>query len=289
MQDAQDFIDSVKKFNKNSVPSTPQPVSSPSDKNSQKEAGEPHQPESEGEEPVNYFSPLRAVPTKTSFNRNSLFPTKPFDFRKEAITFIETFYFKHNCLPNKADFANNFIPRHLPKTDQEFQEVLLDLSESLENRGIPIYDTPLTYLEPHFVLAVNLITNPYDKRNIPAKLKEAGLTTKQWNGFLRKPIHQEYYKERVNQIFDEDTQLNAKLALQRLIEAGDLQAIKHFHELQNIYRPQNNGNQQILVILQAIMEILSMHVSPEILGRVAQDIKSSPLISLGPVTETKAS
>ena len=78
----------------------------------------------------------------------------------------------------------------------------------------------LHYLEPNFVLAVNLIVNPYDKRAIPAKLKEAGLTTKQWNGFLRIPQHHEYYKKRLDQIFDEDTQNDAKLALQKTHSSG---------------------------------------------------------------------
>jgi hypothetical protein len=197
------------------------------------------------------------------------------DFRKEAITFIETFYFQYKSLPSLADFVAKFSPEILPKGPADWEDFLVNIQEPLQNRGIPAYEVPLDYLEPNFVLAVNLIVNPYDKRAVPAKLKEAGLSTKQWQGFLRQDKHQEYYRKRLDQIFDEDTQNDAKLALQRLIQAGDLQAIKHYHELQNIYRPSQQNN-QIQLILMAIMEILTLHVPPEIIGKVAESLRSSP-------------
>ena len=64
----------------------------------------------------------------------------------------------------------------------------------------------------------------------------------------------------------------AKLAVMRLVQANDLQAVKYYNELQNIYRPQDTNNVQL--ILMAIMEILSKHVAPEIIGKVA-DVASA--------------
>lgn len=198
------------------------------------------------------------------------------DFRREAITFVETHYFKYKSLPAISDFKQNFSETLLPKSPKAWDDFLLSIQDALQNRGIPSYETPQDYLEPNFVLAVNLICNPYDRRSPAAKLKEAGLTTRQWTGFLRQTKYQQYYRERLDDIFNEDMQNEAKLALARMIQAGDLQAIKHYHELQNIYRP-NNTN-QIFVVLQAIMEVLATHVSSEILSRVATELQATEII-----------
>ena len=255
--DAQAFIDSVKAF------STP-------------DRAEKYAKKEEVSEPI----PQKFLPTFEKRDETKLETFWPklklLDFRKEAITFIETFYFTHKSLPNLSDFVSRFspIPPDFPKGPADWEDFLLNIQEPLQARGIPSYETPLDYLEPNFVLAVNLVVNPYDKRAVAAKLKEAGLTTKQWTGFLRQDKHQAYYRKRLDQIFDEDTQNDAKLALQRLIQAGDLQAIKHYHELQNIYRPQDNNNVQ--AILLAIMEILTLHVEPSVIGKVAESLREAP-------------
>jgi hypothetical protein len=262
-EDAQAFIKSVKDFG------NPERAAKYAIQNKS-----PESPEGEDDSsPPKFFS--KTFETRQSEKPRFWPKLQILDFRKEAITFIETFYFQYKSLPSLADFVAKFSPDLLPKGPADWEDFLVNIQEPLQNRGIPAYETPLDYLEPNFVLAVNLIVNPYDKRPIPGKLKEAGLTTKQWQGFLRQASHQEYYRKRLDQIFDEDTQNDAKLALQRLIQAGDLQAIKHYHELQNIYRPSQQDN-QIQLILMAIMEILTMHVPPEIIGKVAESLRSSP-------------
>jgi hypothetical protein len=236
--------------------------------------------QSQSEEETSSQTPKQSFTPKFSFEQN---PSKPnfwpklklTDFRREAITFVETHYFKYKSLPAISDFKQHFAdtPNLLPESPKAWDDFFLSIQEPLQNRGIPSYETPLNYLEPNFVLAVSLICNPYDRRAIAAKLKEAGLTTKQWTGFLRQDHYQEYYRQRLDDIFNEDMQQEAKLALTHLIQAKDLGAIKHYHELQNIYRP-NNTN-QVQVILQAIMEVLARNVDSSILSRVATELQAT--------------
>ncbi|MBA2350111.1 MAG: hypothetical protein H0V81_17690 [Solirubrobacterales bacterium] len=211
-------------------------------------------------------------------------PKKKLDFRKEAITFIEVFFFTHNRLPVLQDFKQSNLEGQ-PANLSDWQDFLVSIEESLSNRGIPPYETPQAYLEPKFVFAVNSIVNPHDKRTIPAKLKEVELSTKQWTALLRNPVHLEYYQTRLNAIFNEDAQNDAKVALHRMIVGGDLQAIKHFHEMQNIYRPNQDTNQLLITVLKTVMEILAMHVAPDVLGKVAQALRQSEAIPI----EMKAS
>ena len=246
MQDAQEFLDSVKKLNNEEKEETPKEVPS--------------------------FIPERAKVFFPDFG-TSFWPQKEIEHRKEHLTFIEVHYQSTGKLPSKADFENNFTPARLPKTDDDWKHLLLSFQEALEARGIPPYETPLEYLEPLFVYAVGLICNPYDKRSLPAKLKEAGLSTRQWQAFLRKPAQQEYFQNRLQTIFDEDTQNDAKLALQSLIANKDLQAIKYYNELQNIYRPQ--ATLDVSIILRAMMEILAKHVESAVLSKVAAELSSA--------------
>lgn len=258
--DAQAFIDSVKQF---STPERAEKYGSPS-----KEVETP--------KPVQFFPTFEKRDSSSSLSTEKFSWPKLIvsDFRKEAITFIEIFYFSHKSLPNLSDFVNKFPPAVLPQGPADWEDFLLSIQEPLQNRGIPAYEVPLDYLEPNFVLAVNLIVNAYDKRAIPAKLKEAGLTTKQWSGFLRQDRHYNYYKKRLDAIFDEDMVAESKLAIMRLIQANDLQAVKYYNELQNIYRPQESN--QVQLVLMAIMEILTLHVPPDVIGKVAESLRESP-------------
>jgi hypothetical protein len=221
----------------------------------------------------------------------AFWPKKKYNWPIEYVSFVERYFHIHKKLPDRRAFEIQFRglkDNILPTSLEDWQHLLLSLQEPLQARGLPVYDVPPQYLQPNFVLAVGLVVNVHDKRAIAAKLKEANLTTKQWSNLLRIDANRDYFQGRLNEIFDEDAQADAKVALHRLIVGGDLQAIKHFHELQNIYRPEHNSQQNIMVALQAIMEILARHVSPVILSQVANDIKQSEAFNPKAI-ESKAS
>jgi hypothetical protein len=220
-------------------------------------------------------------PLNTSFRPTSLDEHKQgkiFGFKildkNDLVAFVESHYIKYHVLPNKPDFTSHYKDTAylLPQSHDGWETLLVEIEPALKARGIPTYNTPDQFLEPNFILAVNLITNPYDKRPVASKLKDANITTKQWKNLLLKPKYLEFYQSHLDQIFDEQTQLDAKVGLQRLIANGDLAAIKHYQELQNIYRPQTNYNEILAHTLQAIIEILTVHVSPNVLGIVANEI-----------------
>lgn len=224
-------------------------------------------------------------------DKEDFWPKKKYNWPIEYVSFVERYFHIHKKLPDRRAFEIQFRglkDNILPTSLEDWQHLLLSLQEPLTARGLPVYDVPPQYLQPNFVLAVGLVVNVHDKRAIAAKLKEANLTTKQWSNLLRIDANREYFQSRLNEIFDEDAQSDAKVALHKLIVSGDLQAIKHFHELQNIYRPEHNVNQNITLALQAIMEILARHVAPTILSQVANDIRTSEAFNPKAI-ESKAS
>lgn len=244
IQDSNEFIKTLKKFHGES-----------------EKSAEPEEDTPVGENETPNYPTL-------SFDFKDLWPSKKKDERAEILTYCEQVYWNTGKLPTEADFRLNFPDVTL---DEDFFQSLV---EPLTARGLPSYQIADDFREPNFVLAVNLICNVYDKRSIPAKLKTAGLTSSQWRAFLRRPDLAAYYQNCINQIFDEDTKQEAKLQLSRLVSQGDLQAIKHFNEVQNIYRPQSNQTEMVMLYLHSIMEVLAKYVSSEVLNKVAAEIKT---------------
>lgn len=196
-------------------------------------------------------------------------------FRKEFITFVEVHFFTTKRLPTKTE-----VSRRLGKiTDEDWEALIVSTQDSLTNRGIRPYDTPVGYLEPNFVLAVNLLCSVHDRRSVEAKLKEAGLTTKQWHSFLRTESYMEYWRARLDEIYTEDVREDTRLALAELVAARDLQAIKYVNELDNVYRPASS-NDLVMKMLQIIIDIVAIHVDPATLGKIANDIQSSEIINV---------
>ena len=210
-------------------------------------------------------------------------------FRADVLTFIEVFYYENKKLPDIHVLHEHFKDHpDRPNFLKGWTNVLEDISDSLSNRGIKPYNTVENYIDPKFAWATSLIVNHLDKRTIPAKLKEAGLTTKEWQAFLRRKRHFEYFQSRLDEVFDNDVKNDAKLALARSIQNGDLQAIKYYNELKNIYRPETqNALQMVSIVLTAVMEILAQNVTSDVLNRVAAEIRTSP--SVKKIIEAQAS
>lgn len=201
-------------------------------------------------------------------------------FRADVLTFIEVYYYENKKLPLVHELHENFRDHpDRPNFLKGWNSVLDDLSDSLSNRGIKPYNTVDNYIDPKFAWATSLIVNQLDKRTIPAKLKEAGLSTKEWQAFLRRKRHYEYFQARLDEVFTNDVKNDAKIALSRAIQNGDLQAIKYYNELQNIYRPETqNAMQMVSIVLTAVMEILAIHVRPDVLNTIAAEIRTSPSV-----------
>ena len=223
---------------------------------------------------------LRFTPFVTNSNNPSDFTTATQAFRADVITFIEVYFHTHHTLPSLRNLHDAFQDHtHCPKLVKDWKDILDTVSESLSNRGLRTYNTTENYLDPRFIFASSSICNILDKRTQAAKLKESGLSTKEWYKLLRIKKYFTYFEQRLDEVFDEDTRNNSKLAIAKLVDAGDLQAIKYYNELKNIYRPESqSANQLISIVLTAVMEILATHVSSEILSRIASEIRNSPSV-----------
>jgi hypothetical protein len=213
------------------------------------------------------------APIRLSFRKKGVWPEKVYDFRVEFLTYVEVFWFTEKRLPTEKEVRNRF-----PKETFDWQKLIIDTADSLSNRGILPYEAPVGYIEPRFVAAVNLILAIQDGRTQAAKLKEVGVTSRQWQAYLRREPYRKFFEDRLNEIWTQDVKNDAKLALHSAIKAGDVSAIKHFHELENIYRPKHDANASLIQMLQVIIDIVAKFVEPAVLAKIANEIQRSPVI-----------
>lgn len=192
-------------------------------------------------------------------------------FSRRLLTELDKHYhLNQGSYPSLESLSKRF------KCDDLRTELKL-IQPGLKGRGLPPYKFPEELddpdeLDPMFVLAVTMICNFSDKRSKEAKLKDIGLTSRQWAGFLKQKKHKAYFNERLNQVFSEDVIDDAKVAIARGVEAGDLQAVKYFHEYSGEYRPQDMQVQNLQAIIMSMMEVLAKYVTGEVLITVAEEL-----------------
>lgn len=158
------------------------------------------------------------------------------------------------------------------------KEIINSVNKVLPTRGLPEYTFEIdpkkaNELDPFFVMAVDLVLDFHDKRSIAVKLKDVGLTTKQWKAFLRRKTHKEYFAKRMDMEWG-DVDSIAKMSLMKAAESGDLQSIKYALELNGTYRPNQELLLNVGVIIGKLMEVLTRYLPPDQLRLVADDFDS---------------
>ncbi len=153
----------------------------------------------------------------------------------------------------------------------------------MKNRGLDVSSLeeppvknfrPQNSLDPFFVVAVNLLCDVSDKRSKAAKIKEASLTTKQFEAFLGIPSHKKYLEDRLAKVFTKSVDISADLALARNVESGDLQSIKYYKELTGKYRPNQEISINLGIVVGRLMEILSSKLEPKLMAEIAYEFEA---------------
>lgn len=229
-------------------------------------------------------------PTQTSISEPNLnhrlsFGLIPRNIKTETIDLLEKAYHSTGKYPPiqavSAWIEDLGFRKDVPRTKEEWQNYLTHASfeEILINRGLPTYDSHVQRIDLNFSLAVTLICDISDKRSIAAKLKDAGLTTRQWEGFLKRKSHYDFFNSRLTRVWDEEVEQKAKLGIIRSVEAGDLTAIKYFHEYTDRYRPQDQQLINLQIIITGLLEILAKHLTKDVLITVAAELEQTGLLT----------
>lgn len=159
---------------------------------------------------------------------------------------------------------------------------------SLRGRGVPEHLLQVTtgvgafgghVLTEQQMTVANILMDVLDKRSRLKKLTELGISTQEYNTWLRDPVYRQYCLERSESILL-DAQPVAHLSLIERVNQGDLGAIKYFNSMTGRYRERQSAGVEVNVqnnygmdaVIQ-IVEIIQKHIKdPELLSAIGEDI-----------------
>lgn len=164
-------------------------------------------------------------------------------------------------------------------------------------------DSKTAKLTPIQLIAANKMFDVLDTRSNRKKLQDLGVTSSQYMAWMRDETFRNYLKERAEALIG-DSQHEALLALMDKVQAGDLNAIKYYHEFTGRFVQASardagiNGNDMQTLVMRIIEIIIDEVDDPNQASRISDRLKglvtgaqvagmlSSPPVEMPKVPET---
>jgi len=187
-----------------------------------------------------------------------------------SISFIEEFWNKHGYFPP---------PSELRKRGVENPSALYTkpvFMKAMEGRGITIpgAEGPPVDFSKAQLAAILTMVDPLDRRTAASKLKLLGLTTQQWNAWMREEKFKNYVHELSAKNFVDGIHM-AQTGLAKKLEDGDVNAIKYYYEVTGRFQGSDSGNvQNLRLIITKLVEVLQRRIKdPDLLREIGQDFE----------------
>lgn len=190
-----------------------------------------------------------------------------------VVGFIEEYWMKKGKFPSVSE-VEKFKPDF--ELDSNLRHPTFRLA--LKNRGVALPKLKRGELLPRDltdeqIAAIRAVLDYEDKRSHSAKLRSLGITTTQWNGWLRNPKFKELLHELSGLKFQDSLHI-AQEGLVKRLEIGDTHAIKLYLELTGRQRDESPAIQNIKLIMAQIIEAIQIHVrDPETIKRISNDFE----------------
>lgn len=151
---------------------------------------------------------------------------------------------------------------------------------ALKQRGVNFeQDIDSKVLTPKQVMLANILMNIYDKSSVRQKLKSLNISTQQYNAWMRQPAFRAYMQKRAEEIHS-SADVDGYLELSRLVQEGDLSAIKFHFEMRGIYTPRQQIEVNVTSVIAQLLEIIQRHVTDkDTLIRIAADVDALAIAS----------
>lgn len=189
----------------------------------------------------------------------------------EMVFYVERYHSTMGEAP-----ADENMKRRFDVEQSELEEFKIHplVQKSLKHRGIvyPRYEDRLTDRQ---MAAVAAMLNYTDKRSDEKKLRDIGITTREWHGWLLDDIFAGYLKDRSERLLA-NSQHEAHLGLIKGMRTGNIAHVKLYNEMNGRYNPEQENQFNVRVLLSRFVEILQKHVSdPVILNAIALEVTNA--------------
>lgn len=191
---------------------------------------------------------------------------------KHILSWIEHFYHENNEFPSTKAILKAW-PKTFPTLHQ--LHVFLDsphIQTALYNRGLTSSPTnPNSALTEKQLAAILSLSNTADKRSRQTKLKELGVTTTQWNAWVKQKRFKEFFNKQLSADFENSVD-RAFTGLLSSVDRGDTKAVQLYLEMTGRQPTENERNYKLAI--SRLIESITRHVKdPEIIKQIAKDFE----------------
>ena len=176
----------------------------------------------------------------------------PYVFR-DILAAIGVFYSRNGHVPSVDEVAKSWD--RIPKKTYSKAYATPELAEALAIRGIDLQ--PTNGISPEQAMAIQLLSDPTDRRTLNTKLRQLGISMPKYQNWMRQPLFAELLSKRS----EDNLQDAIPVAMNRLIgnaDAGDMRAIEKVLEISGRWNPQqqeiNSARQVVLVLVEAVLK-----------------------------------
>jgi hypothetical protein len=181
------------------------------------------------------------------------------------VHYVERYHAVNGDTPNDEQMLRRFNIA-LPLLEEFKVDELVQ--QSLKVRGIN-YPAPKDFLNDRQLAAIATMTNYVDRRSDEKKLRDIGISPREWSTWLLDNNFAEYLAQRAERMF-QGAQHEAHLGLIKGMRNGNVASVKLYNEMSGRHNPDADHQLNIRVLMGGIIEILQLEIKdPIVLHRIA--------------------
>lgn len=193
------------------------------------------------------------------------------DIELDLIFFIERFHARHGASPTVAQISMRFTGLN-DHFFESFKNSPL-VQKSFKARGIiwpPAEDT----FTPTQMHAAAAMLDMVDRRSDEKKLRDLGVTTRQWATWLQDDQFAEYLRDRSEKMLEHSVH-EAHKGLLKGVRNGNVASVKALYEITGRYRPDEEQQIDVRRVLHTFIEVIQKYVKdPITLQSIAMDLSA---------------
>ena len=178
-----------------------------------------------------------------------------------ALDYIEQYWHDFDQLPRQDEIQDD-----IPNFNLEKAMIKARFITALTRRGIKTPGPEERYgerikglnyegLTENQIATTVILTDFFDTRTRLAKLRQLGITTTQFNGWMRDKKFKTFFNKMSRKHFEEAEHI-AREGLVKGMDRGDVSAIKYYNELTG----ESPDTQNISILLTRLVEVIQIHV-----------------------------
>jgi hypothetical protein len=193
------------------------------------------------------------------------------DEELDLVFFIERYHSSTGNSPDDKKICQRFS-NITPEFLSAFKKNPLVL-RSMAARGIPFPDPGEKFSQRQMSAAATMLSY-VDRRSDEKKLRDIGVTPREWAGWLQDEEFATYLRDRSERMATNSLH-EAHLGLIKGMRSGNTASIKLFLEMQGRYNPEQENAINVRLVLHKFIEVIQKYVrDPITLHNIARDLSS---------------